>query len=160
MKRALITGIAGQDGSYMAELLLKKGYEVHGITRRVVLEDPEHRLWRLGGFADKLTLHCASVQDHAAVFRVIEEISPQECYHFAAESFVNFRLDEAFSAMNSNIRGTHVVLSAIKERAPGCRVYFAASSEMFGNAESSPQNEGSRFCPRSSYGHPAMKARW
>ena len=151
-KKALITGITGQDGSYLAEFLLSKGYEVHGIIRRVALEDPEHRLRRIQHILHKLNLHTASLESYASLFRVIEDLKPDECYHLAAQSFVSYSFEDEFSTINTNINGTHYVLSAIKENVPECRFYFAASSEMFGNAEETPQNEDTRFHPRSPYG--------
>jgi len=151
-KSALITGITGQDGSYLAELLLEKSYEVHGIVRRVALEDPEHRLWRLRHLLDKLTLHAGSLESYPSIFNIVEKVRPDECYHLAAQSFVNYSFEDEFSTINTNINGTHYVLSAIKEKAPQSKFYFAASSEMFGNAKESPQNEDTPFYPRSPYG--------
>lgn len=152
MKKALITGITGQDGSYLAEYLLEKGYEVHGIVRRVAIEDPEHRLWRIKHITDRLILHSASLETYASIFNVVEKVKPNECYHLAAQSFVSYSFEDEFSTINSNINGTHFVLSAIKEKTPKCRFYFAASSEMFGKAEETPQNEKTPFHPRSPYG--------
>lgn len=151
-KRALITGITGQDGSYLAELLLAKGYEVHGIVRRVALEVPEHRLWRLHAILDRITLHAGSLESYASLFRVMERLKPDECYHLAAQSFVNYSFEDAFSTFDANIYGTLYILSAIMERSPRTRFYFAASSEMFGQAAQSPQHEGTPFQPRSPYG--------
>jgi GDPmannose 4,6-dehydratase len=151
-RRALITGITGQDGSYLAEYLLDKGYEVHGIVRRVALEDPEHRLSRLTGFAGRLLLHAASLESYASIHQVIEKVHPEECYHLAAQSFVSYSFDDEFSTLNTNINGTHFLLAAIKNLARDCRFYFAGSSEMFGRAEQVPQNENTPFHPRSSYG--------
>ena len=82
-RRALITGITGQDGSYLAEFLLEKGYEVHGIVRRVALEDPENRLSRILHIADRIKLHAASLESYASLHQVIEEVQPEECYHLA-----------------------------------------------------------------------------
>ena len=152
MKKAFITGITGQDGSYLAEFLLNKGYQVHGMVRRVALEDPEHRLWRIRHILDKLTLHSASLESYASVFNVIDKIKPDECYHLAAQSFVSYSFEDEFSTINTNINGTHFVLSAIKERAPKCKFYFSGSSEMFGHAKETPQNEDTPFHPRSPYG--------
>ncbi|GAH55487.1 unnamed protein product, partial [marine sediment metagenome] len=152
MKKALITGITGQDGSYLAEFLLGKGYEVHGIVRRVALEDPEHRLWRIRHILDKLILHSASLGSYASIFNVVEKVKPVECYHLAAQSFVSYSFEDEFSTINTNINGTHFVLSSIKERVPQGRFYFAASSEMFGHAKVTPQNETTPFHPRSPYG--------
>jgi len=151
-KKALITGITGQDGAYLAEFLLSKGYEVHGIVRRVALADPEHRIWRIKHLTDKIELHAGSLESHTSLFRVVEKVQPDECYHLAAQSFVTYSFEDEFSTMNTNINGTHYVLSSIKDRAPQCRFYFAASSEMFGVSPSSPQNENTPFYPRSTYG--------
>ena len=152
MKKALITGITGQDGSYLAEFLLSKGYEVHGIVRRVALEDPLHRLWRIKHIQDKLILHPGSLDNYPSIFRIIEKVKPNECYHLAAQSFVSYSFDDEFSTISTNIGGTHYVLSSIKERAPKCKFYFAASSEMFGLVKKSPQNENTSLHPRSPYG--------
>lgn len=151
-KKALITGITGQDGSYLAELLLEKNYEVHGIVRRVALEDPIHRLWRIRHIQDKIQLHAASLESFPSIFRVANQVKPDECYHFAAQSYVAYSFEDEFSTLNTNINGTHHILSAIKDCAPDCRFYFAASSEMFGNTGTVPQNETTPFSPRSAYG--------
>lgn len=151
-QRALITGITGQDGSYLAELLLAKGYEVHGAVRRVALEDPEHRLLRLSAVRDRIALHAASLESFASVYQLVAKVLPDECYHLAAQSFVSYSFDDEFSTLNTNINGTHFLLSAVKDLAPKCRFYFAGSSEMFGKAEQIPQTEKTPFHPRSSYG--------
>ena len=151
-RKALITGITGQDGSYLAELLLSKGYEVHGIVRRVALEDPMHRLWRLRHILDKIKLHAGSLESYASLFNVVENVGPDECYHLAAQSFVSYSFEDEFSTINTNINGTHYLLSAIKQKAPHCRFYFAASSEMFGKVKETPQDENTPFHPRSPYG--------
>jgi GDPmannose 4,6-dehydratase len=151
-KRALITGITGQDGSYLAELLVSKGYDVHGTVRRVALEDPEHRLLRLSSIREKVTLHAGSAESNASTYEVVAAVQPEECYHLAAQSFVAYSFDDEFSTFNTNINGTHYVLSSLKTLAPKCRFYFAGSSEMFGMAEEVPQTERTRFHPRSSYG--------
>ena len=151
-KKALITGITGQDGSYLAELLLDKGYEVHGIVRRVALEDPEHRLGRITHLQNKVELHPASLESFPSIYNVVRIIRPDECYHLAAQSFVDTSFKDAFSTLNININGTHYVLEALNELVPECRFYFAGSSEMFGKAEEVPQTEITRFHPRSPYG--------
>ena len=151
-RRALITGITGQDGSYLAEFLLQKGYEVHGIVRRVALEDPEHRLSRLVEIMDRLHLHAASLESYASIHQVVEAVRPEECYHLAAQSFVSYSFDDEFSTLNANINGTHFLLAAVRNLAREGRFYFAGSSEMFGHAEEVPQAESTRFHPRSSYG--------
>ena len=152
VKKALITGITGQDGSYLSDLLLEQRYEVHGIVRRVAIEDPEHRLWRIRHIIDKLVLHSASLESFASVFSVVDKVQPDEIYHLAAQSFVSYSFEDEFSTIGTNINGTHYVLAAMKERAPRARFYFAASSEMYGNAKETPQDENTAFHPRSPYG--------
>jgi len=150
--KALISGITGQDGSYLAELLLAKGYEVHGIVRRVAIEDPEHRLTRLEAVRSRVKLHAASLESYASLHQVVDNVRPDECYHLAAQSFVSYSFDDEFSTLNANINGTHYILAAVKNVTPKCRFYFAGSSEMFGKVEEVPQNERTRFHPRSTYG--------
>ena len=152
MKKALITGITGQDGSYLSELLISKGYEVHGIVRRVALEDPQARMWRIKHILNKIHIHSASMESYASIFNVVSDVQPDECYHLAAQSYVSYSFEDEFSTISTNLNGTHYVLSAIKRQAPHCRFYFAASSEMFGNATETPQNENTPFHPRSPYG--------
>ena len=152
MKKALITGISGQDGAYLARFLLAKGYQVHGIVRRVAIENPDYRLNRLKQIKDKIILHGASIENYASVFNVVEKVRPEECYHLAAQSFVNYSYEDAFSTFDININGTLNMLSAIKEKAPQCKFFFAGSSEMFGKVKETPQNENSPFYPRSPYG--------
>ncbi len=152
MKKALITGITGQDGSYLAELLVEKGYEVHGTVRRVALEHPSARMWRLRHIQDHIHIHSASMESYASIFNIVSDIKPDECYHLAAQSYVSYSFEDEFSTINTNLNGTHYILSAIKRQAPACRFYFAASSEMFGLVEQTPQNEKTPFHPRSPYG--------
>ena len=151
MKRALITGITGQDGSYLSELLLENGYEVHGIVRRSAIEDSEHRMSRIKHLLPRLKIHAGSIESFASIFNVVGLVKPDECYHLAAQSFVANSFEDEFSTLMTNINGTHHMLSAIRQIVPSCRFYFAASSEMFGNAEP-PQNENTPFRPRSAYG--------
>lgn len=152
MTKALITGITGQDGSYLAELLLEQGCEVHGIVRRVAIEDPEHRMWRIKHILPDIQLHSASLESFASLFRVVNQVKPDECYHLAALSYVSYSFEDEFSTLNTNINGAHYVLATIKEIVPSCRIYFAGSSEMFGKARETPQNENTPFRPRSAYG--------
>ena len=152
MKKALITGITGQDGSYLAELLLEKGYEVHGIVRRVALEDPRSRMWRLRNILDKIHIHSASLESYASLFNIIDDVKPDECYHLAAQSYVSYSFEDEFSTINTNLNGTHYVLSSIKRQVPTCKFYFAGSSEMFGHVKETPQTEDTPFHPRSPYG--------
>lgn len=152
MKKALITGITGQDGSYLTEHLLTLGYEVHGLVRRVALEAPERRFGRIAHLLDRITLHPASLESYPSIFHVISQHKFDECYHLAAQSFVAESFADGFSTMNANINGTHYVLAALRELNPGCKFYFAGSSEMFGNATEVPQSETTPFHPRSPYG--------
>ena len=151
-KKALITGITGQDGSFLAEMLLERGYEVHGLVRRVSMEDPSRRLWRIRHIQDRIHLHPGALESYASILHVVEKTAPDECYHLAAESYVSYSFDDELSTITTNILGTHFVISAIRERAPGCKFYFAGSSEMFGTAMETPQNERTPFNPRSPYG--------
>jgi GDPmannose 4,6-dehydratase len=151
-KKALITGITGQDGSYLAEYLLDLGYEVHGLVRRVALEAPERRVERISHIMDQITLHAASLESYPSIFHVISQHNFDECYHLAAQSFVAESFADGFSTMNTNINGTHYVLAAIRELRPECRFYFAGSSEMFGNVNEVPQKETTLLQPRSPYG--------
>jgi len=151
-KKALITGITGQDGSYLTEELLALGYEVHGLVRRVALEAPERRTDRISHLLDKITLHPASLESYPSIFHIVSRYDFDECYHLAAQSFVAESFADGFSTMNTNINGTHYVLAALREFRPKCRFYFAGSSEMFGNVNEVPQKETTRFQPRSPYG--------
>jgi GDPmannose 4,6-dehydratase len=152
MKRALITGITGQDGSYLAEYLLDLGYEVHGLVRRVALEQPQQRLGRLKNCLDRIHLHPASLESYASVFHIFTKQQFDECYHLGAQSFVGESFADGFSTMSTNIDGTHYVLAALREVQPKCRFYFAGSSEMFGKVRETPQSETTPFHPRSPYG--------
>jgi len=151
-KRALITGITGQDGSYLAEYLLGMGYEVHGVVRRMAMQNQLMRLERISHILDKLILHAGSVENYGSMFRIVESVKPDECYHLAAQSFITESFEDGHSTLNTNIIGTFNVLSVVKELTPECRFYFAASSEMFGRVTESPQNELTPFHPCSPYG--------
>ncbi len=151
-KRALITGITGQDGSYLAELLLDRGYEVHGLVRRAALEDPGRKFKRIEKILDKITLHPVNLENYPSIFQVVSQNHFDECYHLAAQSFVAENFADGLSTMTTNINGTHFMLAALREANQDCRFYFAGSSEMFGKVDESPQNEMTRFHPRSPYG--------
>ncbi len=151
-KVALITGITGQDGSYLAEFLIKKKYKVHGIVRRVALEDRSHRLWRIKDIIKKINIHAASLESYASIVKIIQKIKPTEIYHLAAQSYVDYSFRDEFSTLNININGTHYLLSAVKDFSPKTKLYFAGSSEMFGKVQEIPQSENTPFYPRSAYG--------
>lgn len=152
VKRALITGLAGQDGSYLTELLLDKGYEVHGIVRRTAIEDTEHKLRNVSHLLDRVKLHVASLDNVLSLIKTIRDVMPDECYHLAASSFVSYSFEDEISIINNNVDSTHYLLAAVKEFAPRCRVYFAGTSEMFGKVETAPQDELTPLNPRSIYG--------
>lgn len=152
MKRALITGITGQDGSYLAELLLSLGYEVHGILRRTSAETREERMPRLAAIRDRINFHSATLESHASLFKVLANTKFDECYHLAAQSFVPESFADSFSTFGINVSGTHYLLESLRDLQPGCKFLFAASSEMFGKVRETPQNENTPFHPRSPYG--------
>jgi hypothetical protein len=106
-RTALINGITGQDGSYLAELLLEKGYAVHGIVRRVANEDADHRLWRVKHILNDITLQPASLESYPSLCRVMSHVKPDEIYHLPAQSFVSYSFENEFSTLNANINGTH-----------------------------------------------------
>jgi GDPmannose 4,6-dehydratase len=147
-KRALITGISGQDGSYLAELLLEKDYEVHGLVRRSI----EQRFERLDAFQDSLTLHEADLLDESSLFDVMRTVEPDEVYNLAAMSSVSQSWRLAVATAEYTAIGVTRLLEAIRDVCPEARFYQASSSEMFGRARESPQNEGTPFYPRSPYG--------
>ena len=151
IKKALITGITGQDGSYLAEFLLKKKYKVFGLVRRVALEDETHRLWRIKHIKN-ISLKSASLESYASIVNLIQKIKPNEVYHLGAQSYVSYSFEDEFSTLNTNINGTHYILSAIKHFSPNTKFYFAGSSEMFGKVQKKTQDEKTRFYPRSAYG--------
>jgi GDPmannose 4,6-dehydratase len=152
--KALITGVTGQDGSHLADLLLSKGYEVHGIVRRVAIPNQEDRLFRIKHLLNNkhFHIHSGSLESYSSIIDIITKVQPDELYHLAAQSFVALSFEDGFSTFETNIKGTYHVLSAVYIRAPKCKVYFAASSEMFGKVVETPQNETTRFHPRSPYG--------
>ena len=152
IKKALITGITGQDGSYLSEFLLSKKYKVYGLVRRVALEDETHRLWRIKHLLNKIELNSASLESYASIVKIIQKIKPDEIYHLGAQSYVAYSFEDEFSTLNTNINGTHFILSAIKDFSPKTKFYFAGSSEMFGKVQKKKQDEKTRFYPRSAYG--------
>jgi GDPmannose 4,6-dehydratase len=150
-KLALITGITGQDGSYLAEHLLGLGYEVHGAVRRVALDDPDRRLGRVRHLLGRVTLHPATLESYASLAHLLAQHPYEECYHLAAQSFVPESFADPFSTLSTNVGGTLHLLEALRLLRPRCRLYFAASSEMFGDVKEVPQHEGTPFRPRSPY---------
>ena len=152
MKKALITGITGQDGSYLAEFLLNLGYRVHGLVRPETLIEPNDGMWRIAHIRDHLVLHPGSLQDYPLLLELFAELKPQECYHLSSQSFVNHTFDEEITTMTTNINGTLHILSALKTSSPDCRLFFPGSSEMFGKVDVTPQTELTPFRPTTVYG--------
>jgi GDPmannose 4,6-dehydratase len=152
MKIALITGITGQDGSYLAEYLLSRGYEVHGLTRPNAGAEGDRSFWRIQSIRDKLFLHTANLEDYSNLESIIQKVQPDECYHLAAETFVFNSMEDESAILKTNTQSTHHLLLSLKNHAPECRLFFAGSSEMFGLASEAPQNESTPFNPRSIYG--------
>jgi GDPmannose 4,6-dehydratase len=147
-KRAVITGITGQDGSYLADLLVEKGYEVVGIVRR----SSAPNLWRLEHLLDRIELRPADLLDQLSLIRLIEDVRPHELYNLAAMSFVPASWDQPLLTGEFNSLGVTRVLEAIRQVDPSIRLYQASSSEMFGKVREVPQNELTPFHPRSPYG--------
>ena len=147
-KRAVITGITGQDGSYLAELLLEKGYEVTGVVRRLSASN----FWRIEHLLDRIVLRPADLLDQLSLLRVIEDVRPHEVYNLAAMSFVPASWDQPMLTGEFNAQGVTRVLEAVRRVDPGIRIYQASSSEMYGRVREVPQTELTPFYPRSPYG--------
>jgi GDPmannose 4,6-dehydratase len=148
MKRALISGITGQDGSYLAELLLEKGYEVHAIVRRASTTND----WRIEHVLDRVTLYPGDLLDQLSLIRVIDAVRPYEFYNLAAMSFVPASWDQPMLTGEFNAQGVTRALEAVRQVDPKIRFYQASSSEMFGKVREVPQTELTPFYPRSPYG--------
>ena len=136
-KVALITGISGQDGSYLAELLIKKKYKIYGLC------NPQKKInhQNIKKIKSKITLKKIDINNYSKIKKLIQKIKPNEIYHLAAQSFINYKFEDEFFNLNPNINGTHYLLSAVKEFSPKTKFYFAASSEIFGNSSQNSQNE-------------------
>jgi GDPmannose 4,6-dehydratase len=147
-KRALITGITGQDGSYLAELLLEKGYDVVGTVRR----SSAPNLWRIEHLLDRVKLKPADLLDQLSLLRVIDEVRPAEIYNLAAMSFVPASWDQPMLTGEYNAQGVTRLLDAVRQVDTSIRIYQASSSEMFGKVREVPQSEKTPFYPRSPYG--------
>lgn len=147
-KRALITGITGQDGSYLAELLLRENYDIHGIIRRASTPN----ISRIEHLLDQITLHVSDLTDQASLTRVVGQVQPKEVYNLAAQSFVHSSWDVPAATADVTAVGVTKMLEAVRAVDRHIRFYQASSSEMFGKVVSSPQNEETPFRPRSPYG--------
>lgn len=148
VKRALITGITGQDGSYLAELLLEHGYEVTGVVRR----SSSPNLWRIEHLLDRLTLRPADLLDQLSLMRIVQDVRPHEFYNLAAMSFVPASWDQPLLTGDFNSQGVTRMLEAIRQVDTSVRIYQASSSEMYGRVREVPQTELTPFYPRSPYG--------
>jgi GDPmannose 4,6-dehydratase len=148
VKRAVVTGITGQDGSYLAELLLEQGYEVTGVVRR----SSAPNYWRIEHILDRITLRPADLLDQLSLVRIIQDVKPHEIYNLAAMSFVPASWDQPLLTGEFNSMGVTRLLEAIRQVDPGIRLYQASSSEMYGRVREVPQTEMTPFYPRSPYG--------
>ncbi|MCH2130293.1 MAG: GDP-mannose 4,6-dehydratase [Pirellulaceae bacterium] len=155
-KRALITGITGQDGSYLAELLLEEGYDVHGIVRRASSDNLE----RIRHLTDRIHLHDADLIDPYSLSRLIQEVRPEEVYNLAAQSFVPTSWREPLLTAEVSGLGAARLLEAIRDTDPSIRFYQASTSEMFGRVRAIPQSEETPFYPRSPYAASKVYAHW
>jgi GDPmannose 4,6-dehydratase len=155
-RRALITGITGQDGAYLAQFLLEKGYEVHGMVRRASTENFE----RITDLHDRVDLHQADLLDQLSLVRLIDNVRPHELYNLAAMSFVPISFDQPLLTGEFTALGVTRVLEAIRQVDPTIRFCQASSSEMFGSVRQEPQNEDTPFYPRSPYGVAKVYGHW
>ena len=156
MKKALITGITGQDGSYLAELLLEKGYEVYGIWRRKANVD----YGNIAHLKDRIRLIYADMTDPASLIMAVQQAQPDEVYNLAAQSFVATSWDTPLSTGDINALGVTNILEAIRMVKPDARFYQASTSEMFGMVQETPQKETTPFSPRSPYGVAKLYGHW
>lgn len=163
MKKALITGITGQDGSYLAELLLDKGYTVHGVVRRtsMIKFGQIDTIYTNPKFRDKtLFLHYGDLEDSSSINRILEKTQPNEIYNLGAQSHVRISFDIPEYTANTDALGTLRILDAIRENKLKTKFYQASSSEMFGKVQQVPQNENTPFYPRSPYGCAKVFSYW
>lgn len=156
MKKAFITGITGQTGSYLAELLLDKGYEVHGLNRR----SSTLNTWRIDHILGKVQLHYGDLADASGLGRLIRQIQPDEVYNLGAQSHVGVSFTTPEYTSDIVATGTCRLLEAVHKNCPGARLYQASSSEMFGKVQETPQRETTPFYPRSPYGCAKVYAYW
>lgn len=156
MKKALITGITGQDGSYLAELLLEKGYEVHGIMRRKSGVD----YGNVDHIKDKINFIYADMTDLASIINAMKTAQPEEVYNLAAQSFVATSFEQPLATLEIDGAGVANILEAIRTIKPEAKFYQASTSEMFGLVQEVPQTEGTQFYPRSPYGVAKLYGHW
>ena len=150
-KIALITGILGQDGSYLAELLLNKGYKVHGVVKKESFTDKK-KFWRIKKIVKDLVLHNHNLDNLESFYSILEKVNPSEVYHLAGQSYDGHSFKNEFYTFKNNIDTTHYILSSINKFNNKIKFFFAGSSVMYGNATSFPQNEETIINPVSAYG--------
>ena len=155
-RRALVTGITGQDGSYLVELLLEKGYEVHGLLRR----SSSFNTWRIDHVRDRIHLHYGDLVDQSSLVSILSGVKPHEVYNLAAQSHVKVSFEMPQYTADVDALGVLRLLDAVRESELGCRVYQAGSSEMFGLVQETPQSERTPFYPRSPYAVAKVYAHW
>jgi len=160
MPTALITGITGQDGAYLSQFLLGRGYSVHGLLRRSASAEVIGERLRWLGVIDRVSLHDGDLVDLSSVLRVVQEVQPDEVYNLAAQSFVHASWHQPLLTGSVTGLGNVVMLEAVRIARPQARFYQASSSEMFGKIQQSVQNEGTPFYPRSPYGAAKLYAHW
>ncbi|ABO35604.1 GDP-mannose 4,6-dehydratase [Methanococcus maripaludis C5] len=160
MKIALITGITGQDGYFLTKLLLEKNYEIHGIVRRNSQNSLGNLDYLTNSEKEKLNIHWGDITDNLFMDSIIKKIKPDEVYHLAAQSFVGFSFENPKFTYDVNIGGTLNVVNAVKEYSSDSKVYFAATSELFGKVQEIPQKETTSFYPRSPYGVSKLAGFW
>ncbi len=160
MANALITGITGQDGAYLSQLLLEKGYTVHGLLRRSASADVIGERLRWIGVLDRVTLHDGDLMDLSSIIRIIDRVQPVEVYNLAAQSFVHASWQQPILTGNVTGMGAVNVLEAVRIVAPRARFYQASSSEMFGKIQEAKQSERTPFYPRSPYAAAKLYAHW
>jgi GDPmannose 4,6-dehydratase len=158
MKKALVTGVTGQDGAWLAKLLLENGYEVYGGIRRTSTRN----LWRLEylGVRDRITLVPFDLLDYSNIFNTVKEVQPDELYNLAAQSFVGVSFQQPLSTISMSGMGVAYILDALKTVSPATRFYQASTSEMFGKVQAVPQDENTPFYPRSPYACAKLLAHW
>jgi GDPmannose 4,6-dehydratase len=152
VKKALITGISGQDGSYLAEFLLGQDYEVHGVVSQDKFDKRFGPMHNLSKIEKDIKLYSSSLDNYQEIINILNYSKPDECYHLASTSIVDYNFADNTSQLSKNFSASKNLFMALKNSLPECRIYFAGSSEMFGDCLESPQNESTPFNPRSVYG--------
>jgi GDPmannose 4,6-dehydratase len=158
--KAIVTGISGQDGYFLSQLLLSKGYEIHGILRRNSSMTRGSLDLLSDNIRDQIIIHYGDITDGNFLSNLLQKEKPDELYHLAAQSFVGYSFQNALSTYDANIGGTLNVCNAVKDSSPDTRMYFASTSELFGQPKVTPQNEMTPFLPRSPYAVSKLAGLW